>query len=237
MLKRIKIGYDDNLGLPTDFAETIGCDIVAFHDLDKMLQSYNAKELSAMFLPVGALPYLKNYNILSQSILSLGNKITLKTDFVSALPISIADIPQKMIGRVNQYCTTSFWAPLICFMSYFPQGTELHFINTDGFQDMLHKVAEKKIDCAMVWDIILHQNAKDANQVKILFCKDDLPSPVIIGHEGFDTAIQEKINQFRTTDKDAFFKGFQAVNQDMINSFLKDIEKVTNYFSLSTNDS
>jgi hypothetical protein len=36
----IQIGYDDNLGLPKDFATTFHCEIAPYHDLGKMITAF-----------------------------------------------------------------------------------------------------------------------------------------------------------------------------------------------------
>ncbi len=62
---KFKIGYDDNLGLPNDFAEAIGREITAYHDLGQMIDAFVKQHLSGLFIPAGALPYIKQYDIVS----------------------------------------------------------------------------------------------------------------------------------------------------------------------------
>lgn len=135
---KIKIGYDDNLGLPNDFPEAIGCEITAYHDLGQMIDEFVKQNLSGLFIPAGALPYIKQYDIVSQAQFGSENKITLKAFFVTTRNIAVQDVANSSIGRVNQYCTTSFWAPLIYLMDFLPRNTSLKFQDTDGFQNMLN---------------------------------------------------------------------------------------------------
>ena len=108
---KIKIGYDDNLGLPGDFSEALDCELIAYHDLGNMISAFERKILFAVFVPTGTLPYLSKYEILTQALIGIEQIPTLQTKFIALEPIAITEIPNQVIGRVNRYCTTSFWAP------------------------------------------------------------------------------------------------------------------------------
>ena len=231
-MDKVLIGYDDNLGLPKGFSETLGCDVAPYHILTPMLEDFAEGKLSAIFIPSGTLPYVKEYKILSQALLGPESKINLQTNFVTGEPISIEDLPNITIGRVNKYCTTSFWAPLIYLKDFLPKNTIFKFQDTNGFKDMLVKTAEKKIVSSMVWDIFLIQNPNLANKVHQLFTKDDLPCPVLCAKENFPQNLIEKINQFKSNDSQAFFNGFQTPNIPFIQSFLEDIKKASAHFAI-----
>lgn len=231
-MNKIKIGYDDNLGLPNDFADTIGCNLVAYHDIGKMIAALENQTLAAIFIHAGTLPYLKNCKIVAQSLYGPLGQLTLQSNFVSASSISISNINHLVLGRVNEYCTTSFWAPLIYLMKILPQHTTLTFKNTNGFKDMLHKTAGKKLDCSMVWDIILKQNPQDTAKVHELFHKNDLPTPIIVTQTDLPDDIRQKLINFRSTDHHSFFIGFQKPNLIAINQFIAAMQKTTNYFTV-----
>lgn len=231
-MEQIVIGYDDNLGLPSDFRLAIGCDIISYHNLAEMIKDFNEQKLLGIFIPSGTLPYLDNYEIISQATFGSNHKLTLQTNFVSTKNLSLLNIKTSTIGRVNKYCTTSFWAPLIYLMDFIPKHTLLKFEDTNGFQDLLFKTAEGQIDCSMVWDIILQENPDAANKVHQLFNKNDLPTPVLIGRPGFPSNIKEKINHFKTTDIKAFFNGFQPADIRGINQFQQAIQKSIQYFNI-----
>jgi hypothetical protein len=233
-MEKVKIGYDDNLGLPQDFAAYMGCEIVSYHDLNQLLQAFNQKQLDAIFVPCGTLLALKkaDYKIISQSILAFTNGLHLITEFVTTKAITLDKIMQFVIGRVNEYCTTSFWGPLIYLMQVLPQGTELQFENTNGFQDLLDKTAADKVDCSMVWKMILRRNPSDAAKVHELFEKDDLPTPVILANNEFPQGLIDKLNQFKSTDKMAYFNGFHVPDLDNIQRFIKNMEAAKGYFKI-----
>lgn len=228
------MGYDDNLGLPDDFSASIGCEIQAYHDLNEMIQAFEQGSLAAMFIPAGTLPYLKNYELLAQSLFGPQQKIVLQTNFVTVKEISISQIPQMKIGRVNQFCTTSFWAPQIYLMQFLPQNTALTFVNTNGFPDMLHKTAEEIVDCSMVWDIIMQQHPEDTDKVHELFHLANLPSPVIVGPVGGGAGVKEKLDRYISQDSRSFFRGFKAPDLGAIGEFLLAIKKAEQHFKIIT---
>lgn len=233
-MQKIKIGYDDNLGLPEDFAAYMGCEIVAHHDLAHLLQAFNQKQLDAIFVPCGTLLALNNadYKIISQSILAITNGLHLITEFVTTKSIEINQLMHFVIGRVNAYCTTSFWGPLIYLMKELPKDTELQFENTNGFQDLLDKTATGKVDCAMVWKLFMRNNPQEAAKLHQLFAEEDLPTPVMLANYQFTQPLIEKLNQFKTTDKKAFFNGFQVPDMNNIQRFIKNMEVAKAYFRI-----
>ncbi len=233
MNNEISIGYDDNLGLANDFQTAIGCKVVPYHNLTLMLEDFEKEKLAAIFLPAGTLPYIKEYTILSQAFFGPQNKTTLQTNFVTTQSIKIDDISKHTLGRVNQYCTTSYWAPMIYLMNVLPKDTHLKFQDTNGFPDLLHKTAQDQIACCMIWDIIMQQHPQDSKKVHELFYLDNLPSPVLISKSKFPSDITHKINQFKSKDVKAFFPGFQQPDIKSINQFLNDIQKAREFFNIS----
>jgi hypothetical protein len=230
--EKIKVGYDDNLGLPSDFSVEMDCDIVPFHDLATLTDAFAKKELAIMFIPAGTLPFVKEYEIISQSLFGVENSVTLSSIFVTTQDITITDIPNCTIGRINRYCTTSFWAPMISLMYYLPKNTKLIFKEANGFQDLLHETAKNEIDCCMIWDIYLKKNPNDAAKVRSLFTLSHLPSPIMLAQPGLGEATKQKINAFRTTDPLSLFRGFQAPVIDDLKHFMDQMKAAAEYFDI-----
>lgn len=227
------IGFDDNLGLPQDFADKINLKTRSYHDLTRMLQDFESDSLSLAFIPAGTLPYLSvDFNIVAQASFGLEYANRLRSKLVTAKDLTLTDLVRSKLGRVNQYCTTSFWAPLIYFMGRSKQGTSIDFIDTNGFQDLLIKAADQKIDGAMVWDLILENNPDATNKVHELGTKDDLPTPIIITKSNFPDTLKNKIISFKSHDKNSFFNGFTAVDLDLINDFREQMILASKHFDL-----
>jgi hypothetical protein len=177
---------------------------------------------------------MKDYKIISQSIFRGKNSSTLQSDFVTTETMDLQKITQKTLGRVNQYCTTSYWAPLLHLMNYVPKNSLIHFKNTKSFQDLLFEAAENKVDGATVWDIIIDENPNAARKVYQIFSVNNLPTPVIVAKPNFsDVEILEKINRFKTEDKTGFFAGFQKPNDGEITEFLSAIQQAIKFYNLS----
>lgn len=64
----LKFAFDDNSGLPGDFAHRLGCEFVSYHELHDMLAAFANGSVDAMFTPRGALPYLRApYEVIAQA--------------------------------------------------------------------------------------------------------------------------------------------------------------------------
>lgn len=231
-MNNLRIGYDDNLGLPADFSEKIDCEITPYHELGNLVSAFENDNLDAIFIPVGTIPYIKNADIVAQSLFSHEKKLTLQSNFVSTKAITVTDIPKLRLGCVNQYCTTSYWAPMIYLMNFLPIGTMLTYQFTNGFVDLLHQTVEKKIDGAMVWDIILKEQQEDASQVKEFFSLSHLPTPVIVAKSG--TSIPTELTTFISDDDQAFFTGFKSPNMESIHYFLEAVDHALQHFKIIT---
>jgi hypothetical protein len=227
-------GFDDNLGLPNDFIGKINLKIRSYHELGTMVKDFEQGQLSMIFLPVGTLPYVKgNYTIIAQASIGQERKNTIKTKLVTAKNLKLVDIARVFLGRVNPYCTTSFWAPLIYLMHQGVAKGSIRFIDTNGFEDMLAKTAKQKIDAAMVWDVILEKYPQ--YKVQELASIDNLPTPVIIAQQEIPAVLQEKVTRFCSDDKTSFFNGFTKPNLTLIHNFKDQMALAESYFNLGLN--
>lgn len=228
----MRIGYDLNLGIPNDFAQHIKSEIISYGDLTQLINDFSAQKLDAIFIPVGTLPYMKDYEIISHSLFGRGNKNTLESIFVSTRPINTKNVMNYRLGRVNKYCTTSYWAPLIYLMNFVSKDTVFKFEDTKSFQDMLNKTAQGLIDGSMVWNVILQQNKKATDKVRMVFSKSDLPTPVIVAHSDFPAETRERINTFSTADTSAFFSGFKPPDLTALRKFSATMEQAIDFYDL-----
>lgn len=227
-METLKFGYDDNLGLPADFAEKAGCQLAAYHNLEELIRAFESGKLDAIFIPAGTLPYLQHYEIAAQAILGAEKNQTLKSTVVSTHHITASDIPTLTLGAINPYCTSSYWAPMIYLMHHLPAGTKISFAYAKGFFDLLQQTAQKKMDCAMVWDVILKLKPDDAKQVQEYFSLDNLPTPVIIAKSG--VTLPSSMINYVSHDPHFFFAGFKAPELENINHFLGEVERARGYF-------
>lgn len=230
-MSTLLLGYDDNLGLPEDFID-IPLKTKAYHNIKQLLHDFETNKLDLAFVPAGTLPYLTSYCTIAQATFGAEHGRHLTSILVNRTKASLSNIESSQFGRVNQYCTTSFWAPLIYFMEKSKAKDAINFIDTNGFQDLLFKVVDHTIDTAMVWNIILKDNPKATACVEELGSKNDLPTPLILGKLPIPETLKDSISNFTSNDKKAFFNGFTTVDEDLLNNFREQILAAIKHFNL-----
>lgn len=221
-----RIGYDDNLGFPRDFSETIPCELVAYHELSEMIAAFEEGKLWSFFTPAGTLPYLNQGVILAQARL----QPAIQAELVTTKAIAISDLNTQTLGRINPYCTTSFWGALIALMPYFSPGTVLQFKETNGFYDLLQQTALKNVDGAMVWNRILKKFPDEADKVHILLTQKNLPPPILYGQSNEQQTLIEKITHFITKDSQFFFGGFKEPDDLLLDPFIANMKNAKEHF-------
>ena len=185
---RLCIAYDDNLGLPAGTAEHLGCTTRAFHDLGELLAALESGEVDAAMIPAGTLPYVQAApyrhtapRIVAQATLP-GGRTRLTSVLVTTAP-DTANASQTLgrrLARVNRYCTTSYWAPLITMVEHTPRGTRVEFVDAAGFADMVVSTMDGRSDAAMVWDHVLARHPELVAASRQVLRTDELPTPVVV---------------------------------------------------------
>lgn len=144
------LGFDDNIGIPADFSHRTSLKVKPYHHLSQIISDFEQERLELIFIPAGTLPYLKKtYQIIAQATLGKESITRLSASYVTTKNMTLAESMHLSIGRINPYCTTSFWGLLIALMPHVPKGTSIRFLETDGFQDLFDKVASQAIDSGM----------------------------------------------------------------------------------------
>lgn len=221
----MKFAFDDNLGLPGDFAQRLGCELVSFHELDQMLSAFAGGDVDAMFAPCGALPYINApYDIIAQATFGPARGHVMSSLF--RIPSGAAgDESLFLRGRiacVNPYCTTSYWAPMIALLERTPEGSPVNFFSAAGFDDMLFAAVDGRADGAMVWTAVADKHPDAAAKTRVLFQIDGLPTPVILARPSLDTAQKQRMRDTLASYQAAdggFFNGFSAPEVSMVEQF------------------
>ena len=235
----MRLAFDDNLGLPADFAQRFGCELVSFHDVGAMLEAFESAAVQAMFAPCGALPYLKAaYDVLAQATFGSDRALRMQSRFV-VRGDSQADagiFTQGRIACVNAYCTTSYWAPMIARAGDTPQGAHVTFGTAAGFADMLRSVVDGRSDAAMTWDAVLAQHPGDAARVRELFRIDGLPTPAILSNASLSGADRERLAgalDGYAAGPPWFFTGFAAPDTAAIRAFDENSRRALAHYALN----
>jgi ABC-type phosphate/phosphonate transport system substrate-binding protein len=235
----MRLGYDDNLGLPGSVGTTDGIEPVSFHDIAALVQAFSSGDVGAIFAPAGALPSLAGiaYEVLSQARVrgrtSMESRLVVRTDDSCA---SAAEAAGLTMGCINEFCTTSYWAPMITLLDATPVGTALHLRRVTGFDDLLAKVADGTNEVAMVWDQVLDRHPDEAAEMHVLATRQDLPAPLVFGRadlpETDRTLVAGAFAGAVVDDPAAFFDGFGAPDDVAIDAFAGRLASVQAHFDL-----
>lgn len=232
-LQSIVLGYDDNLGLAQNFVKEIGWQIKPYHHLEKMVKDFEQERLSCLFLPVGTLLELKkDYRIIAQATFGPTNTHSLTAVLTSAKHHILPPLSNIHFGRINPYCTTSFWALLIYLMNLTPPKSKILFTEVEGFQDLLKKTINKTVDAAMIWDNVLATHIDDTKPVFKLDKITHLPTPVIIAQPTLPISLNQQLIHYQSNDRNSYFNGFAKVDIQLVNSFLANMKLAAQYFTL-----
>lgn len=240
-----EVAFDDNLGMPDDLPARAGCELRSFHELDAMLQAFAAGEADAMFCPAGLLPYLEEshdapYSVIAQATVGPQRSATLRSILVAHKQSGIKtgmDALGSRLSRVNRYCTTSYWSPLVTFLDKTPAGTPVTFADAKGFVDMLDSVAAGRNDAAMVWDVILHRNPELANEVLALPDTALLPAPLIVARADTQPStlhdLAQSLANFQSTDQGSLFNGFTKPDQAVVAGFRRGMKAALRHYAFA----
>lgn len=221
----MKFAFDDNLGLPADFARRLGCELVSFHELDQMLSAFANGDVDAMFAPCGALPYIAEpYDIIAQATFGPARGHVMSSLF--RVPSGAASGESVFLdGRiacVNPYCTTSYWAPMIALLDRTPEHSAVNFLSAAGFDDMLIAATDGRADGAMVWTAVADKHPDAVAKTRVLFQADGLPTPVILARQSLDAAQKQGMREALAAYEAAgggFFNGFSAPEVQAVEAF------------------
>ena len=248
-MNTLRFAIDDNLGIPQGFLEGLvkagkmagtleDCELVSFHDLSAMVVAFEQGEVAAMFAPAGTLPYLvAEPEILAEATFGPEHITALRSELVmraSDTPAEVAEVARRKLGRVNAYCTTSYWAPMVSLGEAAP--AQWDFYEAASFDDMLFSVVDGRSDAAMVWDAVLARNPEAAAKVRIIAQYSELPTPVILGNAWLMVPMRETLREFavsfRSPHSEGYFNGFTAPDQVRIERFREGMSRARRKFSV-----
>ena len=250
-MKRFRLAYDDNLGLPEDFLDDLNRSFnsdskihfqaEAFHDIGELIKAFDRREIALAFLPAGCLPYLRSsYGVFAEA--SFGPfrpealRSVLRTRLIDSR-MSLEELTSRRIGCVNRYCTTSYWAPMILLSANVsrPKST-IDFVQLDGFDDMIAAVVDGRIDGAMIWEAVMEHHPEFEGVLSNGVGINDLPAPLLIGNELLEEEIQEGLKllteNYQNSKWNGYFKALKAPDISRLQLFEKSIMHAKKVFGL-----
>jgi len=235
----MRLGFDDNLGLPGSVAATDGIEPVSFHDIAALVEAFTSGAVGAVFAPAGALPSLEDveHEVLSQARVdgrtAMESRLVVRT--AESCPSAAAAAGLSM-GCINEFCTTSYWAPMITLLDATPVGTALHLRRVAGFDDLLAGVADGRTEVAMVWDQVLERHPDETTGLRVVAARQDLPAPLVFGRADLPEAdralVADAFAGAVSDDPTAFFDGFGPPDHELIDAFATNLAAVRAHFDL-----
>jgi hypothetical protein len=251
-MKKFRIAYDDNLGLPEGFLDDLNnsfngdskihFQVEAFHDIGEMIKAFDRREIALAFLPAGSLPYLRsNYGVLAEASFGAFRSEALSSILRTRLAdsrISLEELSSRRLGCVNHYCTTSYWAPMILLSANVstPRPT-IDFVQLDGFDDMIAAVVDGRIDGAMIWEAVMEHHPEFAGVLSKGVGINHLPAPLLIGNELLEeetsTGVKLLTANYQSTKWHGYFKALKASDIARLQRFEEGVIHAKKVFGLS----
>ncbi len=235
----VKFAFDDNLGLPADFAQRLGCELVSYHELDEMLAAFADGTVDAMFAPCGALPYIDApYEVIAQATFgpSRGHVMSSLFRVPSGAVAGESVFLHGRIACVNPYCTTSYWAPMIALIERTPANSAVNFLSASGFDGMLFAVTDGRADAAMVWTAVADKHPDAAAATRVLLQTDDLPTPVILARTALDAQQRQRMREALAAYEapgGGFFNGFSSPDAAAVEAFREQCVAAQQHYRLT----
>jgi ABC-type phosphate/phosphonate transport system substrate-binding protein len=243
--------HDSNLGFPSGqnqwpkFFSAGQCDIFGTNNIQLINQTLENDLDIFAYIPVACA-----YN--ERKISEIQGLVSATTGKSGALTTSsvlivkrdtqlrkLTDLRGKIYGRINQYCTSSYFAPAIHlhengfkFNEFFEKIIEVA-VRPGNWQNQIDEVIRGTIDATMVDENTWLACPKNAEQTEVIGRLDGLPCPIVVSKSIVNT---EFFDLFKTKlltsprDNAAMFSGFAPYPEDDIKIFFK---RISNAFDES----
>lgn len=241
--------HDSNLGFPSEQKQwrdffTLGqCDVFGTIDLELLSNRFENSTDSFAYIPVACLYQERKI----QDIQGLVSATTGKDGASTTSSVLIvkkgaqlkelADLRGKTYGRINQYCTSSYFAPAIhlsnygfIFQDFFREIIDVP-VSPGNWQNQIDQVIGGVVDATMVDENTWLASPKNAEQTEIIGRIDGLPCPIIVSKSIADDHFLELFKSALLSsprDTAAMFSGFTPYPNEGIQAFF---EKISHAFN------
>ena len=244
MVGLMKFIYDSNLGFPIgqdiwqDFFTQGHCSVFGTNNIELMSQNLGSDSDLFAYIPVVCLYNLRKIpNIQGLVSATTGKSGSPTTSSVLIVKQEVhlenlADLGGKTYGRINQYCTSSFFAPSLYlsdngfrFQDFFGKVIDVP-VRPGNWQNQIDQVISGVVDATMVDENTWLSNPKNAEQTKIIGRIDGLPCPIIVSKSIVSTQFLDSLREMlfaSQRDTSAMFSGFIPYTGDSINTFFEKI--------------
>jgi phosphonate transport system substrate-binding protein len=185
-------GLDSNLDFPLDdpawerFARSTNCSIRGYVDLDMLTSKVRQQKIDFSYLPSASCYFLRDtpYRGIVSAKTPLTHQPSQNSVFVVAKSNPVkrwTELRGKRLGYINNYCTTSYFAPSILVgREGFALKDFFNAFPVTAWQGQIDAVLGGEIDATMVYEDVWLAKSANADATKILARIDGLPTPPFI---------------------------------------------------------
>ncbi len=252
-MRNLRLAIDDNLGLPAGFRDGLAgvvraggfyaeVELISFHDIGAMVRAFDNEEVELAFLPGGTLLDLATTpKFIAQATFGAEHTTMLKSALVMRAaepPATVAELARRKLGRVNCFCTTSYWCPMLMLDDGLAaqRPPKLDFYEAASFDDMLLSVIDGRADAAMVWDAVLARNPDALPKIRQIATYSNLPTPPVIANNLLNGAALDAVTayttRFQSEHPSGFFNGFTTPDLAGLNHFRQAMAQARQTFRL-----
>lgn len=240
----MKFIHDSNLGFPIeqdiwqDFFTRGQCSVLGSNKIELISQNLSSDSDLFAYIPVVCLYNLRKIQNL-QGLVSATTGKSGSSTTSSVLIVkreahlkNLADLEGKTYGRINEYCTSSFFAPSIYlgdngfrFYDFFGKVIDVP-VSPGNWQNQIDQVISGVIDATMVDENTWLSNPKNAEQTEIIGRMDGLPCPIIVSKSIVNGQFLDSLRGMlyaSQRDNSAMFSGFIPYAGDVIGNFFERI--------------
>lgn len=220
----LSFAHDINLNFPafdptwSDFFRANQCRERAYFDLKRLTDDLLAGTFTAAYLPAANDYFLrddKSYQGIASALTGNGAKTMSSLLVVSQTsPItSLDELKGKRLGRINGYCTTSYFAAAI-FLQRHGHSIKDFFAeirDVGAWQKQIDAVVAGTVDATMVSADIWANLPENAATTRVLGEVDQLPTPVVIVRKDAPASFADDLKQHLLSEprnEDELFSGF-----------------------------
>jgi ABC-type phosphate/phosphonate transport system substrate-binding protein len=234
----LSFAHDINLNFPAfdpswgDFFGESQCRARAYFDLKRLTDDLFAGTPTAAYLPAANDYFLRDdkcYRGIASALTGKGAQTMRSVLVVSQTnPItSLDELKGKRLGRINGYCTSSYFAAAIflqrhgyCIKDFFAEIRDV-----GAWQKQIDAVVAGTVDVTMVDADSWASLPENATTTRVLGEVDQLPTPIVIARTDAPVSFVDDLKQHLLSEprnEDELFSGFVDYDEATDTRFLSD---------------
>lgn len=235
---------DKNLRFPVhnflwqDFFHKFNVIHSAYIDIRQMTQEMKTHAVLLSYLPAAAYFGLRKdpfYHPIANALFASNHESKINSVLIVSKksPINnLEDLKGKTYGYINQYCTSSYFAPAIFLKKH---GFSFHefFGSTQAvgpWQLQIDAVTHGEVDATMVQEDLWLKLPENAEKTKIIGKEENLPSPLIVSAKNTEETLLKEFQEILFSPKSepslhALFSGFIPYQKSQVETFFSSAQQ------------